>query len=55
MLAHSVSKLLYEVKPIDLSSISLPLAALLAAAAIAAVRPGVRAARVDPAVALREE
>jgi len=54
-LARSISKLLYEVKPADVSSISLPLAALLAAAGIAGVRPALRAAGVDPAVALREE
>jgi ABC-type antimicrobial peptide transport system permease subunit len=54
-LAHSISKLLYDVEPVDMSSITLPLAALLAAAASAAVRPALRAVRVDPAVALREE
>ena len=55
VLARSAAKLLYEVKPTGLPSIALPLASLLAAAAIAALRPAVRAARVDPAVALRED
>jgi predicted permease len=55
MLARFISKLLYEVNPTDVSSITLPLAVLLAGAAIAGVRPALRAARVDPAVALREE
>lgn len=55
MLARPVLKLLYNVKPTDIASIALPLACLLGAAAIAAVRPAIRAARVDPAVALREE
>jgi ABC-type lipoprotein release transport system permease subunit len=54
MMAQSVSKLLCEVKP-DLSSVALPLAVPLAGAALAGVRPALRAARVDPAVCLREE
>ena len=54
-LAHFLSKLLYEVKPTDLASIGLPLAVLLAAAAVAGVRPTLRAVRIDPAAALREE
>ena len=55
LLARYVEKLLYEVKPSDLASIAAPLASLLLAAALAAVAPAVRAARVDPTVALRYE
>lgn len=55
LLAGFVEKLLFEVKATDALSIGLPLGLLLAGAAMAAVRPALRAARVDPAVALREE
>jgi len=55
LLAGSVGKLLYEVKPTDVASIAFPVGCLLAAAALAAVRPAMRAAGVDPSVALREE
>jgi putative ABC transport system permease protein len=55
MLARSVSKLLYEVKPTDAASVAFPVACLLGAAAVAALRPAMRAARVDPSVTLREE
>jgi predicted permease len=55
LLAGFVEKLLFEVKATDAASIGLPLALLLAGAALAALRPALRAARVDPAVALREE
>lgn len=55
MLARSVSKLLYEVKPTDAASVAFPVACLFGAAAVAALRPAMRAARVDPSVALREE
>jgi putative ABC transport system permease protein len=55
LLAGSVAKLLYEVKPGDAASLAFPIACLLGAAAIAAVRPALRAARVEPSVALREE
>jgi putative ABC transport system permease protein len=55
LLARAVTKLLYEVQPTDMASIALPLGCLLAAAALAGARPAVRAARVDPALALREE
>jgi hypothetical protein len=55
LLAGYLAKLLYEVKPTDAASIAFPLGWLLAAAAVAAIRPAVRATGVDPAVALREE
>jgi predicted permease len=55
LLSQSVVKLLYEVKPGDGVSLAFPAAALLAAAAMAAVWPALRAVRVDPAVALRDE
>ena len=55
LMARSVAKLLYEVKPTDAASVAFPLAGLLAAAAVAALRPALRAARVDPSIALREE
>ena len=55
LLSGAVRKLLFEVKPTDAASLALPAACLLAAAAIAAIRPALRAARVDPAVALRDE
>lgn len=55
LLAGFVEKLLFEVKAMDALSIGLPLGLLLAGAALAAVRPALRATRVDPAVALREE
>jgi predicted permease len=55
LLAGFVEKLLFEVNATDTASIALPLLCLLACAAVAAVRPALRAAQVDPAVALREE
>jgi predicted permease len=55
LLAGFVENLLFEVKATDAVSVGLPLGLLLAGAALAAMRPALRAARVDPAVALREE
>jgi putative ABC transport system permease protein len=55
MLARYVEKLLYDVKPSDFLSMAIPLAGLLLVAALAAVAPAMRAARVDPTVALRYE
>jgi putative ABC transport system permease protein len=50
-----VSTLLFEVKPSAFSSLALPLLCLLLAAAVAGLPPALRAARVDPLVALRED
>ena len=55
LLARPVESLLYEVRPGDFWSLALPLALLLAAAALAAFRPALRADKVDPAIALRNE
>jgi predicted permease len=55
LLAGSVEKLLYEVKATDAASIALPVACLLAGAAVAALRPALRAARLDPSAVLRED
>jgi Transcriptional regulator PadR-like family len=54
-LAQFLATLLFEVRPSDFWSLALPLACLLAAAALAAAPPALRAARVDPIVALRYE
>jgi ABC-type antimicrobial peptide transport system permease subunit len=55
LLARPVESLLFEVKPGDLRSLAMPMALLLAAAVLAAVRPAWRAAKVEPSVALRNE
>jgi predicted permease len=47
--------LLYGVEPLDAASIAGSVAALLVCFALAAMAPARRAARVDPAVALRDE
>jgi predicted permease len=54
-LSRFVESLLFEVTPLDFWSLALPLAALLLAALLAAAIPGVRAARMEPAAALRYE
>jgi predicted permease len=54
-LARYVESMLFEVKPSDWTSAALPLAALVAIAAMAAVGPLTRALRVDPGAALRCE
>jgi putative ABC transport system permease protein len=54
-LTRFVSSLLFEVKPSDVPSLALPLLCLLVASGLAAFAPAVRAVRVDPMVALREE
>jgi ABC-type antimicrobial peptide transport system permease subunit len=53
--AQFVAAFLFEVRPLELHSLALPLGVLLAAATIAAVTPAIRAARVDPIVTLRYE
>ena len=50
-----VEALLFEVTPLDFWSLVVPLGLLLATAAIAAALPAMRAARVDPVIALRYE
>jgi ABC-type antimicrobial peptide transport system permease subunit len=50
-----VETLLFEVTPRDAWSVVLPLATLLVTALIASALPAWRAARVDPAIALRNE
>jgi len=54
-LAQPLENLLYEVKAADFASLALPAAVLLLAAALASVAPAVRAAGVNPVVALRYE
>ena len=50
-----VETLLFEVTPLDFWSLALPLGTLLLAALLAAALPALRAARVDPVIALRYE
>jgi len=47
--------LLFEVNAVDFRSLALPLACFLVASGLAAVPSALRAVRVDPVVALREE
>jgi predicted permease len=54
-LARYLQSMLFEVKPSDWTSAALPLAALAAIVAIAALGPLTRAFRVDPGAALRCE
>ncbi len=54
-LSRFVKALLFEVAPLDFWSLALPLGTLLLAALLAAALPALRAARVDPIVALRYE
>ena len=54
-LSRFVESLLFEVTPLDFWSMALPLGTLLLAALLAAALPALRAARVDPVVALRYE
>jgi ABC-type antimicrobial peptide transport system permease subunit len=54
-LARWVTTLLFGVTPFSAVSLALPIAAIVSAAALAAFAPSMRASRVDPMVALREE
>ena len=54
-LSRFVESLLFEVTPLELWSVVLPLGTLLLAALFAAAFPALRAARVDPVIALRYE
>jgi putative ABC transport system permease protein len=54
-LSRFLETLLFEVTPLGFWSLALPLGTLLVAALLASVLPALRAARVDPAVALRYE
>jgi predicted permease len=54
-LSRFVQALLFEVTPLDFWSLALPLCTLLLAALLAAARPALQAARVDPMNALRYE
>jgi putative ABC transport system permease protein len=54
-LSRYVESLLFEVTPVDFWSLALPLGTLLLTAFLAAALPALRAARVDPVVALRYE
>lgn len=55
VLSRSISSLLYEVEPTDLTTLSAVSALLLAVVAVAAYLPARRAARVDAVRALRTE
>jgi putative ABC transport system permease protein len=50
-----VTALLYEVNPSDAWSVAAPLACLLVACALSALAPALRATRVDPTTALRQD
>ena len=50
-----VETMLFEVAPLDVSSLALPLGTLLLTTLVAAAVPAWRAARVDPVIALRNE
>jgi ABC-type lipoprotein release transport system permease subunit len=54
-LSRFVQTLLFEVSPLDFWSLALPLGTLMLTALLAATLPALRAARVDPVIALRYE
>jgi putative ABC transport system permease protein len=55
LLARSLAGILYGIGPFDLPSFSLAALVLVAAGVIASLLPALRATRVDPMVALREQ
>ncbi len=55
VLARLVTAMLFAIAPSSLTAIVVPLICLLATSALAALAPAIRAARVDPSVALRYE
>lgn len=55
MAARLVGSLLFGLKPQDPSTVVISVAVLLSAALAAALLPALRAARIDPIAALREE
>jgi ABC-type antimicrobial peptide transport system permease subunit len=55
LLARAAAALLFQVQPLDLTSYTFAAVLLTVVAMAAAVIPALRAARVDPAVTLREE
>ena len=54
-LARLVASILFEVKPSDFWSVTLPLLCLLLSCAAAALPPALRAAKLDPMEALRQQ
>jgi predicted permease len=54
-LSRYLSSLLFDVRPGDVGSLAAPLTILLGVAAIAVLLPALRATRVDPMAALRDE
>jgi putative ABC transport system permease protein len=54
-LGQFLTTLLFEIRPSDFWGIALPLICLITASVLASVPPAIRAARVDPSVALRWE
>ncbi|HWJ55410.1 MAG TPA: ADOP family duplicated permease, partial [Vicinamibacterales bacterium] len=54
-LSRFVESLLFEVAPGDVIAIVVPLATLVLAAALSALLPALRAARLEPAIALRDQ
>ena len=53
--SRMVASLLYGIRPNDAGNLAAAIVALLFVTALAAVLPALRASRVDPAVALRQE
>jgi ABC-type antimicrobial peptide transport system permease subunit len=54
-LSHTLSRLLYEIKPSDPLTYLLVAVTLSVVALVAAYLPAIRASRVDPVLALRTE